>query len=443
MRRVSARLGVLAASLLALSGALLAMVLAAAAPVAAQTDGEADTSSAPPGFVDIIEVDGLLDPVLADFIERSLDEAEEDGAQTLVLQVDSEGSVISDERLVELTERIAASPVSVVAWVGPSGAKLRGGTAQLAAAFDIRGISGGSSIGDLGVTIVDPELIAAAYGDQVPRLRSRSLGYDDAGQTGIAMQAPTIGDFLIALPGFETEQVTGEDGQTRLQPITVSRFGALSLLDQLFHTMASPAVAYLLLIIGLGLLVFELFTAGIGVAGVVGAGFFLGGCYGLAVLPTRPWAIALLVGCALAFAIDIQTGVPRFWTAAGTVMLIIGTFWLYDGVSLPWLTAVVGIGGMLIAMINGMPAMVRTRFSTPTIGREWMVGEQGVAVDAIDPEGTVRVRDSVWRARTNRATPIAAGDSLEVIEVDGLLLEVAPLEGAARDYRERATAPDA
>src|SRR3546814_17732562 len=83
-----------------------------------------------------------------------------------------------------------------------------------------------------------------------------------------------------------------------------------------------------------------------------------------------------------------------------------------------------------------MPSMVRTRFSTPTIGREWMVGELGVAQGPVAPDGIVTVRDAPWRARTNRATPIEPGQQVRVASIDGLLLEVEPLDGAARDHRE-------
>ena len=96
-----------------------------------------------------------------------------------------------------------------------------------------------------------------------------------------------------------------------------------------------------------------------------------------------------------------------------------------------------GIGGTALAMLAGMPAMVRTRFSTPTIGREWMIGEQGEAVSSVDPDGVVRIRGALWRARTNRATPIGVDDAVRVVEVQGLLLEVEPLEGAAVDYRDK------
>ncbi len=78
-----------------------------------------------------------------------------------------------------------------------------------------------------------------------------------------------------------------------------------------------------------------------------------------------------------------------------------------------------------------MPVAVRSRFSTPTIGREEFVGETGEAAVEIAPDGVVVLRGARWRARTNRATPIPAGAAIRVVEVDGLVLEVEPEEGAA------------
>jgi len=155
-------------------------------------------------------------------------------------------------------------------------------------------------------------------------------------------------------------------------------------------------------------------------------------------LPARWWAVGLLVLAMFGFAVDVQVGVPRVWTGIGTVALVFGSIYLYRGMALPWITLVAGIGGVLLGMVQGMPAMVRTRFSTPTIGREWMIGEMGVAETRIDPEGVVRVRGALWRARVNRATPIERGGSIQVAAIEGLMLAVEPEEGAARDYRERA-----
>ena len=95
------------------------------------------------------------------------------------------------------------------------------------------------------------------------------------------------------------------------------------------------------------------------------------------------------------------------------------------------------IAGAMLFMLGGMTAMIRSRFSTPTVGREGMIGEDGTAEVAVDPDGVVLIRGARWRARTNRATPIQAGDPVKVVAVEGLVLEVEPPEGGAQDYRER------
>jgi membrane-bound serine protease (ClpP class) len=214
-------------------------------------------------------------------------------------------------------------------------------------------------------------------------------------------------------------------------------FSQLSLLDGFMHSAASPAVAYFMLTVGLTLFIFELFTAGVGVAGVIGAFSFVLAGYGLAVLPIHWWGLALIVGAMIAFAVDVQTGVPRFWTGSGLVLFALGTLTLYDGVSMSWLTMAVALIGVALSFLAGMPSMVRARFSTPTIGREWMIGEIGRAITDINPDGVVQIQDAPWRAYTNRATPIDQLDRVRVTGIEGLVLEVEPETGAARDYRER------
>jgi len=174
----------------------------------------------------------------------------------------------------------------------------------------------------------------------------------------------------------------------------------------------------------MGLLIFELYTAGIGVAGLVGAFSLLLGGYGLAVLPTREWSIAILVLAMVGYAVDVQTGVPRFWTAFSTVALVVGSLFLFDGVSLSWITQLAGISVTVLVMAGGMPAMIRTRFATPTIDRGWLSKEIGTAIDVINPEGTVEIEGVVWRARTSCQTPISIGSTVRVIAIDDLWLEV-------------------
>ena len=433
MRRLSTALVVL--------GVVLALSSSSAG---AQTAGP----TTPP--VDVFEVSGFVDAPVADGIEHAISRAETDGAQALVLQMNSPGALVSRDRMEALAQRIHDAAVPVTIWVGPSGAKAKGLAGQLLGAAVVTGMAPGSRIGDFG----EPLEVSGApltFGSATDRLQTDTLGDADARAAGALKVGvddtgtPTLGDFIVVLDGvtangktLDTANVVSKGTELRRERNGPTRFAKLGLLPRLMHTVASPPVTYLLLTIGLALLIFEFFTAGIGIAGAVGAVCVVLGCYGAVALPTRPWAFALLIMAMLAFAVDVQTGVPRFWTGVGVVSYVVASVFLYDGLSLSWVTLLAGIGGVLLAFLAGMPAMVRTRYATPTIGRDWMVGEQGEAVVAVDPDGVVRVRGAQWRARTNRATPIARGDRIRVVAIEGVTLEVEPETGGAEDYRERA-----
>jgi membrane-bound serine protease (ClpP class) len=369
--------------------------------------------------VDIIEVDGYLDPVLVDFVGRSLAAAAGAGSVALVLQLDSPGVVVDADRFDRLVADVETSDVPVAVWVGPSGAVALGDSARLVEAADHAAVAPGSAV----------------------EVGGRRLDDEQARESGLAdIEAPTLGDLVVELPGVEVREVD-EGDVVRREPVTPTRFSQLPLLDQLMHTVASPPVAYLLFATGMALMVFELFTAGIGIAGATGAVFFVLGSYGLAVLPTNPIGVGLLVFSMFGFAVDVQTGVPRFWTGVGTAAFAGGSLLLYDDVAQPWVAFGAGIVGVLLFFVGAIPAVSRSRFSTATIGREWMIGELGRAQTAIDPDGVVIVGGGQWRARTNRATPIEAGTEVRVAGIEGLELEVEPLEGAARDYRDRRHRP--
>lgn len=430
-----------------------AAVALAVTPAAAQDDPQSDGASVAP--VDVLQVDGFIDPVVASEISDAVTDLATNGSQALVLQVNSRGVVIDDEEFTDLLATIADAPRPVAVWVGPTGARLLGGAVHLLSVADVSGMAPGAEVGYLDTSIDNP--IAATEPAAIAALESligRSVGLSDARALGVFRQRisdegiATIANMLDALDGYEgdgivletTEEQITDDGTVQRTTTAVPRFSKPGLIDQLFHTVASPPVAYLLLLVGLGLLLFEFFTAGVGVAAVVGIVSTLLSAYGLDVLPARGWAVALLVAATVAFAIDVQVGLPRVWTGIGITSTIVGSLWLFEplpGTSLrpSWLTLIAGIGGVMLTYIVGMPSMTRTRFATPTIGRDWMIGSEGTVVSAVAPDGIVRVGDAEWRARTNRATPVEAGDTIRVVAIDGITLEVEPLEGAARDYR--------
>ena len=419
-----------------------------ASPAAAQDEADVEVEVAQ---VDVLQVSGLFDEIIVAEIGDAIDRAEAEGSQALILQVDTRGAVVSDETMAASMVRIDTAEVPIGVWVGPSGARMYGTPAQILAVADVTGMAPGSRVGNVGPPVSDE----FDLGPGLDELRTGTVGLSDARSLAVFKQRisdegiATILNMIDALDGYSvggvelntTTEVVTESGTVQRETIAVARFAKLDLVDQLFHTVASPPVAYLLFLIGLALIVFEFYTAGVGIAGVVGAFCVILACYGLAALPARGWAVALLVVAMFAFAVDVQVGIPRFWTGVGIALTIVGSLWLYEPVSGSalrpgWLALITGVGGVMLTFIVGMPSMTRTRFATPTVGREWMIGAEGEAVTAVDPEGTVQVREGHWHARTNRATPIAAGDRLRVAAIDGVTLEVEPLEGAARDYRE-------
>ncbi|HWI03223.1 MAG TPA: NfeD family protein [Acidimicrobiales bacterium] len=371
--------------------ALVAVALVAPVPAGAQ---EAAT-------VDVVEVKGRIDPIVADFIRRAITRADRAESEVLVIQLDSPGVLIGASDFARLVEEIRVSPVPVAIWVGPTGAEASGPTAAMLAGAAIAGMAPGTKVA--------------------------GLGPDDAAARGlVATTDPTLGDFVVGLDGkdaggkvLHTARVVTDGDVPRRQQAGEVRFEKLGLTARLLHLTTQPSVAYLLLMVGLLLIVFEFFTAGVGVAGVIGAASLILSTYGLAVF---------------GYSVDVQSGAPRAWTGIGAVALAIGSWRLFPGdLSVPWWVILLISAGVALFMLSGMTSMLRARFSTPTIGRESMIGQMGEATTGIDPEGMVDLRGGTWRARTNRATPIPAGERVRVVAIDGLLLEVEPETGGAKD----------
>jgi membrane-bound serine protease (ClpP class) len=410
--------------------------LVGAAALVSSPAGAATDPCARHGCIRALSVTGLIDPIVVRFVDEAVDEANATpNIVGVVLELDSPGSVVSDAELNRFAARLVDSKVPVSAWVG-TGSQASGGAGEILAVLGETSMAPGSAMGDVG----QQRLSVARFGDLFSGRKAKALDHElsagEARDVGLVDRiAPTIGDHMVGLDGVKTQTVK-EHGQLRRKPLTSVVISKLDLGDQLFHTVASPSVAYLCLAVAIGLLIFEFFTAGVGVVGLVGAVAAVLAGYGLGILPHRSWALVLAVLAGLAFMIDVQAGVPRFWTMVGVTAWVVGSVFLFGEVGHPWIALTVGILGMAVAMISGMPAMVRARFGTPTIGREWMIGEEGEAVSAVSPDGVVRIQGASWRARTNRATPIDAGAIVRVVAIDGLTLEVEPEEGGAIDYRE-------
>lgn len=400
----------------------------------------------------VVEINGLIDHVVAAYLREQIAAVNGTGtasnavngtgtaagtdtgdtyAAVIAVQLDSAGTTLDDTEMAKLLTDLTASAVPVGVWVGPSGAAASGGAAHLVDVAKFSALAPGSTVGgrsDL------THVYARALSPTSVVLRA-----DEAVEQGVAKAVvPSIGEFLLALsdagivPPIATE-VTSENGELVQRTLSAEVsvvFTQPALLDSLFHTAASTAIAYLLLLIGLSMLLLDFFTGGVGVAGVVGVGALLLSAYGLGELDIRIWALVALVAAFVAVAVDLQTGIPRFWTVVGCLLLLVGSLFLFGRHSLNWLPLITGLGLAGAFMLAGMPALIRTRYGTTTVGRQWLIGSVGVAVTGIDPEGVLEIGSAHWRARSSRLLPLRQGEMARVTGLAGVVLEVEPQFGA-------------
>ena len=311
----------------------------------------------------MVKVEGLIDPVLADLVDGKVAAADRDRALALALQLDSGGSVPPEHQLDDLVQALEGAEVQTGVWIGPSGSRATDEAVRLVAAADLVGAAGPGRASrsprpDGGPQAEPSDLGNAEVGDRISAQRAVDLGLADTDSaTILGLRRP----------------VRGLPGRGGRRPAPAHHAGPVQQPQRARPAHAhrgQPQRRLCAVRARLALLLFELFTAGVGVAGLVGAGALILGCYGLAVLPNPTTRVALLLFAIFGSATASTSrpacpGVDRHRDG----QLRRGVAILYDGVSASWITILLTLVGMTLAMVAGMPTMVRSRFSTPTIGR--------------------------------------------------------------------------
>lgn len=401
--------------------------------------------------VEVVEVRGVIDPTNAGYLTETIDAAIESGAEVVVIMLDTPGGLIESMR--EMVQQILRSPVPVVVWVGPPGARAASAGVFLVYASHVAAMAPGTNLGaahpvDLGGDL-SGDAERKAVNDATASLRSlaeqrgrdvqfaeeavresASLTATEAQRRGvIEIVAPTLGSLLRQLDGLTVTTETGErtlvTEATEEEGVVLS-FHKLGLLRRILHAVTDPTIAYLLLILGFWAIVFELSQPGFGIAGVAGAVSLVLAFYALAILPVNLAALLLvLLGLAL-FTVDVFTAGLGVFTVGGTLALIFGSFLLFAGspaidVS-PWVIAIV-VAASVLFFGFAMTVAMRARRRQSITGQEGMVGLVGVTRADLSPEGQVLLKGALWKARAVDG-PIGKGRPVRVRRIDGLTLLV-------------------
>jgi membrane-bound serine protease (ClpP class) len=410
------------------------------------TEATAATQSRP--IVDVIKVKGLIDPALSDFVRGAITSAQRQGAAIVVLQIDSLGGY--GEHAERLGEFVRGATVPVIAWIAPAGARAEGGALFVVYSSSLAMMAPGAGIGparpfDLGTSRArehpdDVSRLAAQLAALAPRagvtdggvrvlLDHPSLPAGPALQAGaVAGVASGVCDLLDEIDGRSLRTGTGSVVlSTKGCPSGVLvEFDGMGPVRRALHAVSTPTAVYVLLILGLWAIAFELTQPGFGIAGGAGLVFLVFGGYGLAVIPVHWLGIGLLLGGTALQGLDIVVRRLALLTATGTAAFASGSVLAWRGVApaidlAPWLIVLATLGGLLFfgfAMTVALKARERVR--TAQVG---LVGLVGDARSDLDPEGGVYVKGAIWRARSTDGF-IPKGTRVRVKGIDGLILRV-------------------
>ncbi|HYU93720.1 MAG TPA: NfeD family protein [Actinomycetota bacterium] len=403
----------------------------------------------------VAKVDGSIDRTVAGYLVDSLAEGERTGA-AVVIQLDSAGTL--DQPAVELAERLFRSRVPVIVWVGPAPAKAQGAALLFLYASSLAAVAPGAGVGPLQpVDLVDATNAtlpndaalqrmavgwAEARGRPAPAIPTSLVPAQEALDGHVAQAVATsLPDLLSKIDGSTVQTAGGlvtlhtKIAQSPTQQPVDVRFTELGPFDRVLHAVASPAAIYLLLVLGLAGLAFELTQAGFGFAGFAGLGMLALAVYGLTVVPASWPGIGLLVAGVVLLCADVLLHRLGVLTVAGVVAFLVGSFMSFRGVApaigiSPWLIGLLAVGSVLYyGFALTVAQRSRERIATTQRG---LVGLLGETRGELKPEGPVYVKGTLWRGRSNDG-PIPPGTRVRVRGVDGLVLRVEPDPGAVED----------
>jgi membrane-bound serine protease (ClpP class) len=395
-----------------------------------------------------IRIDDTIQPITAEYIDRAIEHARQTNADAVLIELSTPGGLLDSTRTIIQT--ILASPVPIIIYVAPSGARAASAGFFILEAADVAAMAPGTNTGaahpvTLGGEKMDDTMKAKLENDSAAFMRSyvgprgrnvqlaetavrESKSWTDQEalqQHLIDVVARDQSDLLHQLDGRTIKRFDGKTAKLHLAGDSIDEL-PMTLKQRILNFLLDPNIAFLVLAVGALALYAEFNHPGAIVPGVVGVVFILLALFALNLLPTQYASFTLIIAAFVLFALEAKFATHGVLGLGGIALLTIGGLLLVDG-PIPqmrvqlWTALGVSVPLGLITVFL-MTIALRARRSKVVTGLQGMIGAVGEARSDIDPEGKVFVQGELWNAHAG--SRVGIGEHVVVRKVDGLELEV-------------------
>ncbi len=394
-----------------------------------------------------IIIDGVINPVATEYIVKSIEKAEKENAELLLIQLDTPGGLM--ESMHRIMKAIQSSDIPIAVYVAPSGSRAGSAGVYITYSAHIAAMAPSTNIGsahpvfgsgtekmDSTATETMMEKVvndAVAKIKAVAKTRGRNVEWaekavhESANITEtealklrvIEYIAPSV-DSLLAM--LDQKSITLDDGeikQLKTRNATVITY-EMSWRQRLLDTVTNPNIAYILMMIGMAGIMLEIYNPGSILPGVVGGVSLIIALYAMQTLPVNYAGLLLIIFAIILFLLEIK--IPSFGllTIGGIISMVIGSIMLFDSelpfLRIAWEVIAVVVSLTVLFFIFAIGMAVRTHRKKPTTGQQGMIGEIGEVYKKLDPNGTVIIHGEYWKAFSD--STINKGQRVKVVECD-------------------------
>jgi membrane-bound serine protease (ClpP class) len=406
------------------------------------------TTSAANQSIHILHVEGTIVPVVADYIERGIEKAEEENAMACIIELDTPGGLL--DATEEIVQKIMNADVPVIVYVNPKGAWAASAGTFITLSAHIAAMTPGTTIGAAhpvaagGEEIPEEQMekiveFSAKWMKTIAQERGRNMEEAELAVTEsksftdvdaleanlIDLRADTLDELIALINGRQVTLASGLEVTIDTSSYATTR-NDMSIIEGFLHAISDPNIAYILLSVGSIGIIAEIYSPGTFFPGIIGAISLLLAFYSLGVLDANLGGILLIVLAFGLFIGEVLTTTFGIFTAGGITALVLGSLILFPESGAlqvsPWLI------GVVAAVVAAVFAFVITRIvgahrRQAYTGREELVGKTAVAKSALEPEGIVLFKGERWTATAEKGK-VKPGEEVTITKVEGLKLYV-------------------